>query len=203
MKSYLDINTDSYNLVAENYKTEHSTRLEWEAELIKFKNYLPQNPKLIVDLGCGTGEETQWLSENLPTSQIIGIDASSAMVNVATSSYPTLQLQQSNIVEYVSPFEVDGIWARASLHHLTLDELDQLFYNISKYLHGVIGMVNKYGEKEEIEEKNKYGRILRRYFQYFDENLIEELSMNYGFKSIEQYHVQNDHHWLVTFLSIQ
>jgi len=37
----------------------------------------------VLDLGCGTGELTQMVSELLPDSQVLGIDSSSEMLRIA------------------------------------------------------------------------------------------------------------------------
>ena len=58
-----------------------------------------------LDLGCGTGEFTQMVSEMLPNSEVLGIDSSQEMLERA------LQLQSSGLSFELCPIEeVSGSW---------------------------------------------------------------------------------------------
>ena len=196
------MNKKAYDLVAKNYKNEHKGQ-EYIEELEKFKFYLPENAIHVLDLGCGTADETIWIGENLSGAQVTGIDLSSEMVKLPTLLPPNVHLQEADMLTFIPIEIVHGIWARASIHHLTKDQIFHLFKHIVSYLEvgGVIGMVNKYGKDVETEQKQKYGELLERYFQYFDEKFVEEIAGQNNIQIVEQYVKENDHKWLVTFLS--
>lgn len=48
-----------------------------------FENFLGICPKLVLDLGCGPGDITHRLARMYPTSQVVGVDASPAMLSLA------------------------------------------------------------------------------------------------------------------------
>lgn len=192
----------TYNLVAKNYADEHGVDLVWRDELEKFINYL-EGSEVILDLGCGHGDETIFLANNLPNSNIVGVDFSEEMIKLAKSKSSNAKFTCEDITLFKREEKVKGIWARASFHHLNDIELNLLFKNIQNYAdsHMVLGLINKYGEKEEIEEKEKYGQIIKRYFNYFDENKIESICNEFGFKLLEQYHKsEGGHDFIISFL---
>lgn len=196
------INQHAYDLVATNYSQEHGEELVWQPELDKFIKLL-NNSKLVVDLGCGHGDETIYLADKLSETEVVGVDFATNMIKVATSKYGRAKFLAGEIATYEPPAPVDGVWARAALHHLTDEELATALENLARHAaHGlVLGMVNKYGNFEETEEKLKYGQTLKRYFNYFDEAKVQRLASTYDLKVLEQYiKLEGGHQFLVSFL---
>lgn len=196
------VNRDSYNLVAANYAHEHSEELVWQTELDKFVD-LMSSPATILDLGCGHGDETLYLASQLPTTTVIGIDFSQAMIGLAKAKGERAKFVVADIVSFKPDTKVQGIWARASLHHLSDEDLDQLFTNIIRYVDAsfVLAMVNKAGDGQEVEEKQKYGTMLKRYFNYFTPARVQALAEKYSLKIIEQYmKPEGGHQFLVSYL---
>ncbi len=82
----------------------------------------------ILDLGCGTGLLTQRLLEYFPTAQILGIDLSSAMLEIAQqklSSYqPRLTLEQKNAMDLDYPSQsFDLIICSSVWHYFTAPDI--------------------------------------------------------------------------------
>jgi len=76
-----------------------------------------------VDLGCGTGELTQLLAESLPGSDVVGIDASAAMLEkAAPRARPGLRFERSTIEDLTGSFDL--VFSNAALQwcadHATL-----------------------------------------------------------------------------------
>lgn len=196
------INQGSYDLVAANYSEEHGEELVWQPELDKFIGLL-STPKLVVDLGCGHGDETIYLAGKLPATEVVGVDFATSMIKVATSKAGRAKFQVGDVTAFEPPVLMDGVWARATLHHLTDEELATTFGNLVEYAAPglVLGMVNKYGDFEEIEEKPKYGQTLKRYFNYMNEGKVQRLASTYGFEVLEQYiKPEGGHKFLVSYL---
>lgn len=196
------INRRAYDLVASNYSAEHGESMAWQSELNKFIGYL-ESPSLVVDLGCGHGDETIYLSEKLPRAKVMGIDFSEQMIRIANAKQSSAEFIVEDIVSFSFPKKANGIWARASFHHLSEPELQAALSNIVRNAASglVIGTVNKYGDFEETEEKEKYGQVLTRYFNYANEKKAQRIADTFGFKVLEQYiKPEGGHKFLVSYL---
>ncbi len=75
-------------------------------------------PREIVDLGCGPGNSTSILRERWPSAKIIGIDNSPAMLEQAKKTDPTTEWLCADIGAWRSSSKVDLVFANASLHWL-------------------------------------------------------------------------------------
>jgi trans-aconitate 2-methyltransferase len=85
----------------------------------------------IVDLGCGTGELTRELHEQLSASETLGIDSSSSMLAKASPS-ANLHFQLSDIATFESDRPFDLIFSNAALHWLP--DHEHLFERIASML---------------------------------------------------------------------
>ncbi|XP_015791747.1 juvenile hormone acid O-methyltransferase-like [Tetranychus urticae] len=56
------------------------------------KDFKNVSPKVIVDIGCGTGNITQMIYSSFPDSRIIGFDCSEKMIEFAREKYSTSNL---------------------------------------------------------------------------------------------------------------
>ena len=75
-------------------------------------------PRLVYDLGCGAGNVTALLVQRWPDAQIIGVDASAAMLAQAAEVLPQLQWQQHSLADWRPPADADIIYSNAALHWL-------------------------------------------------------------------------------------
>lgn len=91
-------------------------------------------PKLVLDLACGTGA----LSEQLLSRgyDVIGVDASDAMLNIARQKCPSALLLLQDMREFELYGTVDAIVCMLdSVNYLTEDgDLDRLFHLCNNYL---------------------------------------------------------------------
>lgn len=62
------------------------------------------NNKTILDIGCGDGKYTNYISEQIPTSQVIGIDQSQDMINFAKKNYE--KTDQSLTFQHKNAYDV-------------------------------------------------------------------------------------------------
>lgn len=180
MSSHTDLNRQAYQKIATDYANEHQES-QWQRQMLDFLDLLPsssnqEDHKYIIDVGCGAGDEAIFLAKHT-NYQVIGLDLSSKMLQQRQELPANLQLMQADILEYHPPGQVVGLWARASLHHLSKQQLLKVFKNFKSYSvsDGIIYMINKYGSGEKIEKKEKYGHVIERYFQYFNPNFVETL----------------------------
>lgn len=91
-------------------------------------------PRSIVDLGCGTGEQTATLLDRWPNARILGIDSSPEMLKKAATFARAgqLEFQQSDIADWRPAEPVDIILSNAALQWVP--DHEQLFPRLASYL---------------------------------------------------------------------
>src|SRR5262249_22516447 len=77
-----------------------------------------ENPKHIIDLGCGTGNSTEQLHRRWPQANLAGLDNSSEMLGQARSNHPDWQWIESTIEQWSPATAFDLIFSNACLHWL-------------------------------------------------------------------------------------
>lgn len=74
-------------------------------------------PKMIIDLGCGTGRFTDALQQTYPDAKVIGIDIAPGMLAVARERYPNIEFQCHDAQQLPGDnFSVDLIFSSMMLH---------------------------------------------------------------------------------------
>lgn len=86
------------------------------------------NPRHIVDLGCGPGNVTALLQERWDDAAVEGIDSSAAMLQKAKIDYPHLTWCQDTIENWHPQEAPDLIFSNACLHWL--DHHHELFVRL-------------------------------------------------------------------------
>ncbi|MDF1722528.1 MAG: methyltransferase domain-containing protein [Minwuia sp.] len=74
------------------------------------------NPRRVVDLGCGPGNSTMLLRGRWTDAAVTGIDNAPAMIEKASSSDTDIDWQLADIGDWQPAEPVDVIFANASLH---------------------------------------------------------------------------------------
>jgi trans-aconitate 2-methyltransferase len=77
-----------------------------------------ENPRTIVDLGCGPGNITEWLRRRWPEADIAGVDSSREMLETARKNHPDLAWEQADIEHWRPKAAVDLIYSNAALQWL-------------------------------------------------------------------------------------
>ncbi len=89
----------------------------------------------VLDGGCGTGRVTEQLLAKLPRGKVIGVDASSTMIEQAKVRFagnPRVTLLAADLTTLDLPEPVDAILSTATFHWI-LDH-DKLFFQLAKRL---------------------------------------------------------------------
>lgn len=73
------------------------------------------NPRLVYDLGCGTGEVTTILAEKWTSARIVGIDHSGEMLDHARAMESSITWRQEDIRRWYPQGEPDVIYSNAVL----------------------------------------------------------------------------------------
>ncbi|MCX7173013.1 MAG: methyltransferase domain-containing protein [Proteobacteria bacterium] len=77
-----------------------------------------EDPQLVYDLGCGTGNGTQLLALRWNLAKVTGIDDSEEMLGRAAKEQPLITWQQQSIAQWVPEQPADLIFSNAALHWL-------------------------------------------------------------------------------------
>ncbi len=133
----------------------------------EFLKYVKCNGK-ILDAGCGSGRDSLFfLGKGF---SVVSIDASDEMVRLSSelTGQKTIKMmfQDMNFND-----EFDGVWACASLLHVSKKEIDDVIERISNSLklNGIFYASFKYGEGELVRD----GRLFNSYNEETLKNLID------------------------------
>lgn len=120
----------------------------WNPEqYLKFRNQRTQpaidlakriridNPRTILDVGCGPGNSTKVLKDTFPKAYILGIDSSEDMVKKARETYPDIDFRVMDITEENQNLKnIDIIFSNACLQWIPdhKELIPMLFGRLSK-----------------------------------------------------------------------
>ena len=160
---------DYYNKNSEEYFNS-TLNVDMTNTYKEFLKLVPKGGK-ILDLGCGSGRDSMnFMKLGYEVTAVDGAKelAKKASVllgkEVIVSTFEELELKE----------KFHGIWACASLLHIKREDLKTVLNNLYNNLedNGVFYMSFKYGEKEYVDDKN-------RYFNCFtDESIISFINEN-------------------------
>ena len=160
---------DYYNKNSEEYFNS-TLNVDMTNTYKPFLKLVPKDGK-ILDLGCGSGRDSMnFMKLGYEVTAVDGAKklAKRASVllgkEVIASTFEELELKE----------KFHGIWACASLLHIKREDLKTVLNNLYNNLedNGVFYMSFKYGEKEYVDDKN-------RYFNCFtDESIISFINEN-------------------------
>jgi trans-aconitate 2-methyltransferase len=86
---------------------------------IDLLNRVPQTaPKLVYDLGCGTGNTTAALVARWPDAEVIGVDNSPDMLAGAQKAVPTARFVQADLARWTPKAPPEVIYSNAALQWL-------------------------------------------------------------------------------------
>jgi trans-aconitate methyltransferase len=97
---------------AQRYLDRHGFIIERGRALVDLLD--PQAGERILDLGCGTGDITATMAER--GAQIVGVDASPAMIDTARARFPALDFRVADAAALPFETEFDATFSHAVLH---------------------------------------------------------------------------------------
>lgn len=147
-----------------------------------FLEYLPENG-YILDFGCGSGRDTKYFKEK--GYKIEAIDGSEELCQIA-SEYSGIKVECMLFQDLNENDQYDGIWACASILHLSKTEMKDVFKKMIRSLkkNGIIYTSFKYGEFEGMKND--------RYFSDFTEKIFQEYLINIEGVELEKQWVTAD-----------
>ena len=172
---------DYYNQNAEAFFKD-SISIDMSALYEPFLKLLPSNAH-ILDAGCGSGRDSlHFLQKGY---KLTAIDASEELSKPASKliKQPVLNVSFQEL-EFENEF--DGIWASASLLHISKAGINKVLAQMSKALkqYGILYASFKYGT-EEYEKDDRYFNC------YNESSIIETLGNNYKLELLKNW-ISND-----------
>ena len=174
---------DYYNKNSEEYFNS-TLNVDMTNTYKAFLKLVPKGGK-ILDLGCGSGRDSMnFMKLGYEVTAVDGAKelAKKASVllgkEVIVSTFEELELKE----------KFHGIWACASLLHIKREDLKTVLNNLYNNLedNGVFYMSFKYGEKEYVDDKN-------RYFNCFtDESIISFINENTKYNILGLYITEDE-----------
>lgn len=99
---------------SEQYLKFKKQRTQPAIDLVKRINV--EQPKNILDIGCGPGNSTVVLKKTFPNAYILGVDNSENMINKAKESYPDIDFQMCDVTTKMDRLgKYDVIFSNACL----------------------------------------------------------------------------------------
>ena len=160
---------DYYNKNSEEYFNS-TLNVDMTNTYKPFLKLVPEGGK-ILDLGCGSGRDSMNFMKL--GYEVTAVDGSKELAKKA-SALLGKEVIASTFEELELKEKFHGIWACASLLHIKREDLKTVLNNLYNNLedNGVFYMSFKYGEKEYVDDKN-------RYFNCFtDESIISFINEN-------------------------
>ena len=170
-----------YNLTAEKTADEWYENHVLMPSIEEFVALLPENPR-VLDLGCGGGYESMRLVK--AGARVVGVDFSRESIRIAQERCPGVDfmLMDFRKLERERLGTFDGVFACASLIHISPDELPGVFTQMRNILNpnGLVLAILREGEGAWERQLEIEGQKMRRVdYLYSKETLSAAVS---GFK---------------------
>lgn len=175
-----------YKWNPEEYQDNSDNQKKWGADLVLGLK-LTGNER-VLDIGCGVGNITAIIAEQLPRGSVIGIDSSSDMVRQAEKNYPAIRhsnlsfmLKDARELDFVNKFDV--VFSNACLHWIKNQLL--VLQGITRSLHSGGRIMLQMGGRDNAKQILEVITLLtgkRQWAPFFT-----DFKFPYGFYGPEEY----------------
>ena len=162
----------------------------------KYKNIICNiRDKKALDIGCGLGQDSNWLSQN--GFQVISCDISSVAISKLKELYPNAKTMQLDVSKGL-PFDSDSIGvvnANLSLHYFMMEKTKEIFKEIKRILKPsglFIGRMNSTKNdyvnpnSKEIEKNFYYDTSNGKYSRLFDKEQLALLFKDWNIIALKE-----------------
>jgi len=133
----------------ETYEDAQAFVMDYGRDLLALLD--PQPGERILDLGCGTGHVTADIAEAVGTAgDVVGIDASPAMVERAREAHPDLEIRHADATDFAVEAPFDAVYSNAALHWIA--DQDAAIDGVADALHPGGRFVAEMGARGNIVE---------------------------------------------------
>lgn len=160
-----DTTVDYYNDNADQY-FKKTVNVDMSVCCDRFLKYVIPDGR-IIDIGAGSGRDIKYFKDR--GYYVEGIDASEEMCRLA-AEYAGVEVRCERIQDWKPISKYDGIWANASLLHLTIAEINDFIFRASDYLYtdGILYLSMKKGIQTGQDSDG-------RFFTDFNEEIVQQM----------------------------
>ena len=175
-----DQTISAYNKSAQQFAEQFMNFETYKNKINYFQRKYLSNCKSILDLGCGPGNNSKFLSEANSNYEITGIDLSNKMVELAKSNVPKGIFTVSDIRNFRLNKTFDAVIASFCIVHLTHEEVSSFLKNTCSHLkcNGYLYITFMEGEGSGLETTCFSENEI--FFNYFKRAEVTELLKNYS-----------------------
>ncbi len=182
---------DTYNRIAKDWHQDHKQDDWWVEEVETFISFLSAGD-LILDVGCGGGSKSKYLSDR--GFHVTGIDFSEKMIEIARRETPETSFEVLDFAAIGSAAlpMFDGIFMEAALLHVRRDEAQETIKNVAQklkakgYFYISVKEKKSSREDEEVKVEDRYGYPFERFFSYYTADEIKACFMNLEFLIVSE-----------------
>jgi len=178
-KNYVELNKKAYDLMVDRAMKEwlnYKPKMHW--------NYFMGlvTGKKILDIGCGTGRDAKYFTEN--GFNVVGIDISEKMISYAKKNAPKAKFYARDMrnMRFKSG-SFDGVWCMSSLTLLDENHMIPVLKKINNVLKkgGTLFISMKEGEGIDVYGEGEK----KRYAFLYPKNTVEQKVRNAGFDIVK------------------
>lgn len=141
---------------------------------------------IMVDLGCGPGQTTGFLSDN-GVKNLLGIDISTKMINIAQQHFPTIKFEMGNLLRLSHKENYFGsAIAFYAIVHFTYNQVREAFKEVYRVLKPQAHFLFSFHVGTESIHLTRFlEKEVEIDFYFFEISRIKELLENTGFQIID------------------
>jgi SAM-dependent methyltransferase len=180
----------TYNTIVEDWFKDHHDDTWWHEGTEKFMALLSPEAT-ILDVGCGPGVKSRWLTKK--GFKVTGIDFSEKSIELAKRESQSMAIDFEVIDMYdldSYPKTYDAVFAQASLLHIpkkrVVEVLEKLNRKIKSggLLYIAVKGIRADGVEEQTLRENDYGHEYERFFSYYSLPELEKYFKNLNFEVV-------------------
>ena len=180
---------DCYDKTAKNYADKFKDELSHKhLDRILLKSFASENHDTgkLIDLGCGPGQSTKYLSD-CGLTDILGVDISSKMVTVAKDINPHLNFETADILNLkYSDKTFSSAVAFYAIVHFDYEQLKTAFREIKRVLTDNGQFLFSFHVGDNLVHMDNFlDHQVNIDFYFFETNKITDLLIETGFKIID------------------
>ena len=192
---------DAYNKNAKQYAAYYNSHEPRRIEIEKaFKLAHVGKEARVVEIGCGSGQDAGYIIEK--SSWYEGFDPSSELIKIAKTKTPNGNFVVADTTTYGYPDSIDIFFAFASLLHLNINEIENVFKDVAMSLRagGIIMASFKRCENYKKVTRRDENYSGERTFYHYSADTIASIARK-NFKVVYEEHIKiNESGWFTVAL---